>query len=381
MPLTETELSDITLWRRKLHQMPEVSGEEHDTATEVVRFLQTTAPDEMVTGLGCTGVAAVFAGETPGPTVLIRAELDALPIAEISDLPHRSRIAGKSHMCGHDGHMATLAAVAKELQSDRPKRGRVILLFQPAEENGAGAAAVLADPAFARLKPDYAFSLHNMPGLPLGFSWIKSGPANCASCGLKISLAGKTAHASLPESGISPAPALAELIPALTGLRSGSIENADLVLATITHITLGEAAFGIAPGAGELWVTLRTVTDSSMSALRAKAEELARTSAARHGLSVSFSWHDEFRHCWNDEEATALIRQALDQESLPHESGQIFRASEDFGRFGDVAKSAMFFLGAGENHPALHNPDYDFPDTLIPIGSRVFLRLIRNLLG
>ena len=170
MPLTETELSDITLWRRKLHQMPEVSGEEHDTATEVVRFLQTTAPDEMVTGLGCTGVAAVFAGETPGPTVLIRAELDALPIAEISDLPHRSRIAGKSHMCGHDGHMATLAAVAKELQSDRPKRGRVILLFQPAEENGAGAAAVLADPAFARLKPDYAFSLHNMPGLPLGFS-------------------------------------------------------------------------------------------------------------------------------------------------------------------------------------------------------------------
>ena len=194
-------------------------------------------------------------------------------------------------------------------------------------------------------------------------------------------MAGKTAHASLPESGISPAPALAELIPALTGLRSGSIENADLVLATITHITLGEAAFGIAPGAGELWVTLRTVTDSSMSALRAKAEELARTSAARHGLSVSFSWHDEFRHCWNDEEATALIRQALDQESLPHESGQIFRASEDFGRFGDVAKSAMFFLGAGENHPALHNPDYDFPDTLIPIGSRVFLRLIRNLLG
>lgn len=381
MSLTETDLSDLIVWRRHLHAMPEVSGEEDQTAVEVVRFLEATAPDEIVTGLGGTGVAAVFQGRDAGPTVMFRAELDGLPIEEIADLPHRSQIAGKGHMCGHDGHMATLGALARAFRRERPARGRAILLFQPAEETGAGAKAVLEDPRFAALKPDYTFSLHNMPGIPFGKSWIKAGHANCASCGLKISLTGKTAHASMPETGTSPAPALAELIPALTNLRKGDIIQGDLVLTTVTHVSLGEPAFGIAPGAAELWVTLRTVSDDAMAALRASAEDLARQSAARHGLQVNFSYHDEFRHCLNHPDAVAIIRSALDAEGFAHEEGQTFRASEDFGRFADVSVSAMFFLGAGEDHPALHNPNYDFPDALIPVGGRIFLRIARTLLG
>ncbi|TRL37469.1 amidohydrolase [Rhizobium straminoryzae] len=381
MPLSDTDLADLVRWRRYLHTMPEISGDEHQTAAAVVRFLDGAAPDAIVTGLGGTGVAAVFNGAAPGPTVMFRAELDALPIAEISEIAHRSRIAGKGHMCGHDGHMAILAGLALVFGRARPAKGRVVLLFQPAEENGAGAAAVLADPKFHSLKPDFAFALHNMPGIPLGVSWIKEGPANCASCGLKITFSGKTAHASMPETGMSPAPAIAALIPALSALRTGTLAGGDLVLATVTHVTIGEPAFGIAPGHGELWVTLRTVWDADMADLRALTEDMARAMAAEHGLQVSFSYHDEFGHCVNHPEAAAIIRRALEAEGLPHAEGEAFRASEDFGRFGTVAKSAMLFLGAGETHPALHNPDYDFPDQLIPTGAHIFLAIARDLLG
>lgn len=383
MTLAESEFLELAKWRRHLHAMPEVSGEERETAAEVVRFLtEQASPDEIVIGLGGTGVAAVFKGADAGPTIMFRAELDALPIAELSsDLPYRSQIAGKGHMCGHDGHMATLAALAASFSKNRPASGRVILIFQPAEETGAGAAAVLADEKFKRLTPDYTFSLHNMPGIPFGKSWIRAGAANCASCGLKISFTGKTAHASMPETGVSPAPAVAALIPALTDLRKGDIRDGDLVLATVTHVSVGEPAFGIAPGSAELWVTLRTVNDNAMADVREKAEALAKQAAKAHGLSVSFSYHDEFRHCMNDADAVEIIRAALDAENLPHEAGETFRASEDFGRFADVSKSAMFFLGAGENHPALHNPTYDFPDALIPIGARIFKRIADDLLG
>jgi amidohydrolase len=381
MFLSNQDVLDITAWRQKLHAMPEVSGDEHRTAAEVVSFLAGTEPDELVSGLGGTGIAAVYQGNGPGPTVMFRAELDALPIEEITTVAHRSRIPGKSHMCGHDGHMAILAALARAFGRQRPASGRVILLFQPAEENGAGAAAVLADPRFAALNPDYAFALHNMPGIAFGHSWIKAGPANCASCGLKIKLSGKTAHASMPETGTSPAPAVADLIPALTALRTGSLDAADLVLTTITHVSVGEPAFGIAPGSAEVWVTLRTVSNEAMAGLRSKAEALASEAADRYGLTVDFSYHDEFRHCTNDPGAVSVIRAALDAEGLPHEAGETFRASEDFGRFGERSKSAMLFLGAGAGYPALHNPDYDFPDGLIPIGARIFMRIARDLLG
>ena len=284
-------------------------------------------------------------------------------------------------MCGHDGHTATVAALARGFAKQRPKRGRVVLLFQPAEETGAGAAAVMDDERFEQIRPDYAFSLHNLPGLPLGHIWLKEGIANCASRGLKISLTGKTAHASMPETGTSPMRAIAGLMPALTELSRGTVAGGDLVLATIGHVTMGEAAFGIAPAHAELWVTLRTTTDDQMQSLVDSAERLASKAAEMDGLALEMSYHEIFHHCENHPEAVALLRQALDDEGMRHEPGEALRASEDFGRFGAVSRSAMFYLGAGEKHPALHNPDYDYPDDLIPLGARVFMRTARNLLG
>jgi amidohydrolase len=382
MFLTNHDMVDLIDFRHDLHRHPEISGEEEETARRVVAFLAPLKPQKVLTGLGGHGVAAVFEGAEPGPTLLFRSELDALPIEEKTGAPYTSTVAGKGHLCGHDGHSTTLLALGLGLSRQPPKRGRVVLLFQPSEENGAGAAAVIADPRFGEIRPDLAFSLHNLPGLPLGRVALKEGPVNCASRGMRLHLTGKTAHASLPETGISPMSAIARLMPALTALSRSAPPALDFRLATVTHAWLGEEAFGIAPGDGEIWVTLRTLVDDHMAALCAEAEDLARTAAAGTNLGLAIGYEDIFLHCENAPEAVDHLVRALDAEGVVHDAGTLpMRGSEDFGRFRAIAPSAMFFLGSGESHPALHNPDYDFPDELIAVGARIFMRVTRDILG
>lgn len=382
MLLTNEDMVELAAWRRKLHRMPELSGEERETAREVHAALSPTRPDRVLTGLGGHGVAAIYEGRAAGPTVMFRAELDGLPIEEISDIPHRSAVPGKAHLCGHEGHMTILAALARGLGRRRPERGRVILLFQPAEEDGSGAAAVLADPRFREVAPDFVFALHNLPGLPLGHVALREGVVNCASRGMRMVFSGRTAHASMPEFGVSPVHAVAGLMPALTAIGPGGPLDDRFAMVTITHARVGEPAFGVAPGRAEVWATLRTLTDHGMADLCAKAEHLARSAAESAGLGVEIAYADVFRHCENAPEAVAHLRRALDAEGVPHDSENLpIRASEDFGRFGEHGRAAMFFLGAGQEHPSLHNPDYDFPDDLIGIGARVFMRTVRDLLG
>jgi len=381
MQLSDDDIDQLTNWRRKLHRLPEISGQEFETASQIRNFLADTLPDGVISGLGGTGVALIYNGREPGPTLMFRAELDALPIHEIGKWDHRSAIPGKGHMCGHDGHMAILAALGRMVSRNRPRRGRVVLLFQPAEETGLGAAAVIADEKFSGLRPDYSFALHNLPGLPKGHVWLKDGVANCASRGLRIKLSGRAAHASMPESGISPAVAVAKLIPSLTSLGKGDFGTEGFALATITHVTIGEATFGIAPGDAEVWVTLRTMTDDSMQQLTTTAESIVEEAVRDTGIATSLSYHDVFAHSENDPEAVQLLRQAMSAEGVPHRRGEAMRASEDFGRFAAVSRSAMFFLGAGEDVPNLHNPDYDFPDELISIGARIFARAVHDILS
>jgi amidohydrolase len=380
--LTNADIVDLTAFRRALHRNPEVSGEERETAAATFRFLSSSGPDAVIRDLGGHGLAVVFEGNEAGPTVLIRSELDALPILEKPGHDHGSQMPGKAHLCGHDGHSAILAGLARCLGRKRLARGRVVLLFQPAEETGAGAAAVLADPRFAAIAPDWAFSVHNLPGLPFGHAVLEPGPANCASRGMKMVLTGREAHASMPETGISPAMALATMTPGLMSLGPGGPMGPDFRLITITHLRLGEPAFGIAPGRAELWATLRTLADERMAEIVAAAEALARDTAATQGLDLAITDHDDFAACVNHPDATAHLKAAIAAEGIPFTQMDLpLRASEDFGRFGAVAPQAMFYLGAGTDHPALHNPDYDFPDDLIPVATRAFLRVIRDLLG
>jgi metal-dependent amidase/aminoacylase/carboxypeptidase family protein len=199
---------------------------------------------------------------------------------------------------------------------------------------------------------------------------------------MRIALTGRTAHASTPDQGISPMPAVSRLMPALAALGSAKSPGEDLAMATVTHARLGEPAFGVAPGYAEIWATLRTLTDARMAALAAQAEGVARNAAAQAALAVAIDYADVFLHCENDPEATAQLRHALEAEGVPHGSrGLPMRASEDFGRFGKDARAALFLLGAGEDHPGLHNPDFDFPDALIAVGARVFMRILHHQLG
>ena len=382
MFLTNQDVVELVTWRRALHAMPELSGEEAVTAAAVQRFMAATGPDEVVSGLGGHGVAVVYRGAEPGPTLLLRAELDALPIQEISQNAYKSATPGKGHLCGHDGHMASLAAVGRGLARKRPARGRVVLLFQPAEETGAGAAAVIADPRFAALRPDMAFSWHNMPGLKRGTVALAEGPVNCASRGMRLVLTGRTAHASQPENGLSPMRAMAGLMPALAALAPGGALGPGFAMITVTHARLGERAFGVAPGEAEIWATLRTMVDADMDRLRLAAEDLARQAAEAAGLGLTIGYEDVFDHCENAPEAVAALRRAMEAEGVVHGLGDLpMRGSEDFGRFGQSTPAAMFFLGAGKDHASLHNPDYDFPDELIAIGARVMMRTVRDLLG
>ncbi|MFP4275583.1 MAG: amidohydrolase [Paracoccaceae bacterium] len=383
MTLAASDLEDIVVLRRALHGAPELSGAEADTAAHLRGLLAGCAPDRILSGLGGHGLAAIWEGRAPGPTVMLRAELDALPIVERTGLPHASRRPGVAHLCGHDGHMAILAGVARLLSRRRPAHGRAVLLFQPAEETGAGAAAVLADPRFAEIAPDWAFALHNLPGLARGRAALAPGPVCCASRGMRLRLTGRSAHASQPETGCSPAPALAALMAALPALAPpGPPPGPGFRLVTLTHATLGVPAFGIAPAQAELWATLRTMTDAGMAALVEQATRLAQDSAARHGLALEASWHDLFAHCENDPEAVEIIGAAARRAGLKLGRAPLpMRFSEDFGQFGAGARAALLMLGAGEEHPALHDEHYDFPDALIAPGVRLFAGVLEALLG
>jgi amidohydrolase len=380
--LTNLDLLDLTEFRRDLHRYPELSGEEVETANKVVAALKPMAPTRILTGLGGHGVAAVFDSGKDGPTVLFRAELDALPIQECNDVTWVSQRLGKSHVCGHDGHMTMLLALGRMISRRPVAYGRVVLMFQPAEEDGSGAKAVVIDPAYQDIKADWAFAIHIKPGQPFGYVSTCAGLINCASLGLRIKLLGKTAHAADPENGTSPTQAIAKLIPALEAFGRGGTLDDDFRLVTITHVKIGDPTFGVAPGEGEIYATLRTANDAGKEKLEAIARSLSTSLAEQYGLGVAFAVCDDFAASTNDPDAFSVATAAMDAIGVAYgDEGVPMRASEDFGVFGLNAKAAMLCLGPGEDYAALHNPDYDFPDDLIPIGSAIFERIARDLLG
>lgn len=380
--LSNSDVAELTKLRRALHMRPELSGEEVETAKIILKSLQPLKPSKILTGLGGHGVAAVFDSGNPGPTVLFRAELDALPIQEISDNPWRSEIDGKGHLCGHDGQMMFLLGLGRLLSRQPAGSGRVVLMFQPAEEDGSGARAVVADPAFKEIRPDWAFAIHIEPGRPWGYVSTRTGLINCASQGLQVKFTGKTAHAADPEDGVSPAQAVAELVPALDALGNGGKLDDDFRLVTVTHFQVGEPNFGTAPGEGVVYATLRTAHDDAMASIAKDARELATNAADKYGLKVEFDVFDDFAASVNDAAATEAAIAAMNALGIENgDFGLPMRASEDFGVFGWDAKAAMLCMGPGEGYAALHNPDYDFPDDLIPVCVSIFEKITRDILS
>ncbi len=365
--------------RHTLHAHPEVSGTERDTAALVESYLRPLKPDGLLTGVGGHGLIATFDSGQPGPALLFRSELDALPIVETNQFGHKSETPGVSHKCGHDGHTAILCGLAELLAAQRPAHGKVYLLFQPAEETGAGAEAVLRDPKFAKVKPDLGVALHNFPGVTRHVVIIRNGIFTAAVSSMVVHLLGRTAHASEPENGLSPALAVAELLRACDGLNLNDPSSPEFKLVTPVHVRVGSPAYGVAAGDGEVHLTLRSWDNTRLEMLRSTIAGLVEDICSQHRLQFRLEMLQKFHANYNDPQVADLVRQAAaDENRTVVEADSPVKGGEDFGLFTECFPCCMFGLGAGEDTPALHSPDYDFPDEIIETGVRIFNRIVRK---
>ncbi|MEP2238843.1 MAG: amidohydrolase [Maribacter sp.] len=368
--------------RKQLHQNPELSGKEYETAKRIIEFVKDFNPTQIIEAIGGAGVVVVYDFEESGPTVAIRCELDALPIVEENTFVHKSDNYGVSHKCGHDGHMTIVAGLAEWLSMAEFKKGKVVLLFQPAEETGKGAAQVLEDERFLNLHPDYVFALHNLPGEKMNAVIVKSGFFSATVQSFRIQLTGKKSHASEPENGVNPAMAVAELIQEIQSLTNANASSSDFALLTPVHVHLGEKNYGISPDNAELHYTIRTWSGEVMSALESKIKQAVSKVSNTHKLKAEIDWFEFFPASNNNSDCVSLIEKAAHQNNLELvEHPKSLKFGEDFGWFSSKYKSAIFGLGAGEHQPALHHSDYDFPDELIETGLLMFKGLITDILG
>ncbi|HCY00731.1 MAG TPA: amidohydrolase [Bacteroidales bacterium] len=382
MSLPKNLLNKLIDFRRQLHQFPELSGNENITSKAIADFIAPTKPTEVIDGLGGNGIAFLYNTNSPGPTVLLRADMDALPIQELNSFNHKSTVLGVAHLCGHDGHSAILAGVAHSLNQISLSKGKVVLLFQPAEETGQGAAAVIADPKFGNIKPDYAFALHNLPGYKKGDIFLRNSTFASASTGLIANIKGLSSHAAHPEDGNNPDRALAQMILGLNYIANEKGAFNDFALLTVIHAKLGEVAFGTTPGNATLMATLRTYLDSDMGKLKKMVENHISAVCKEHKLTHSVTYVEEFLATINNEDCVNLIKTAAIELGLNYQSlERPFRWSEDFGHFTQISKAALFGVGSGVNHPNLHNEDYDFPDDIIEPSIATFMRIIEKLLS
>ncbi|HRF81077.1 MAG TPA: amidohydrolase [Flavobacteriales bacterium] len=372
------KIDRLTALRRELHANPERSGQELRTAERIRAYIARLEPDELLIHVGGTGVMALFDSGTPGPVRLFRCELDALPIAEENTFPHRSLVEGASHKCGHDGHMAILCGLAECLAEERPASGKVWLLFQPAEENGEGAKAVLADERMRAIKPDRVFALHNLPGVASGTVMVRDGAFTASVNSIIITFLGKTAHAAEPEHGIDPAPAMSAFFQQSLALNKNVPADTGMRVVSSVYAELGSKDHGISAGRAEVHLTLRCWTDEELLQLQQEVEAIAQMLAERYKLGLKIEHTQRFHANHNHSAMVAMVRNAAEGAGLRvEEAVHPYKWGEDFGLFTAAFPGCMVGLGAGEDMPALHNPDYDFPDELIAHGAALFNQLAR----
>ncbi|GET24962.1 amidohydrolase [Prolixibacter sp. NT017] len=373
-------IQEIIELRHTLHQHPEVSNREKQTSARIRDFVQRYQPDKTI-DISHTGKAFVFEGKNPGPTVMFRAELDALPILEHTNVPYASQNSGVAHSCGHDGHMSMVAGLAPYIAENRPEKGRAVLLFQPAEEVEQGARDVVESPAFAEIEPDYVFALHNIPGIPKGKIILRRGTFSAASKGMIIRLTGKTSHAAEPENGISPVRSIEQIIRGLSEILEDKSAFADLALLTIVHIRMGEVTFGTTPGDAEVMVTLRAYENDDMQKMTGLAEQVVEKAAENEQLKFAISYVEDFPALVNNDQCVDLLEEAVRKNGFDHAyREQPFKWSEDFSYYTKKYKGGFFGLGSGPDQPQLHNPDFNFPDDILGNGMAIFQTLYEKLL-
>lgn len=370
--MDKQNLELVTQLRHELHRHPELSNHEVWTKGHLIDFLKAHTRLEIVDrGLW---FYAIHRAGADRPNVAFRADFDAIPMQETIDVPYASQTPGVAHKCGHDGHSASLAGLALEIERLGLDKN-VFFLFQHAEETGDGAAQCAA---FIKENGiEEIFGYHNESGFPLGAVGVIDGTAHCASAGMIIHMEGAPAHASAPEMGKNPALAIAQVITAIPALIAPE-RSRGMVLCTVIQVDIGEKAFGVSASCGDLLLTIRALYEDEMERLRQDLERLARDQAAAYGLSVSFSYSDVFPETVNHKESSDKVRQICRAKGLTLvEFDEASRGSEDYGHYTKLTKGAIFYVGNGTDHPGLHTHAYDFPDEIIETAVDVFVDLAR----
>ena len=351
--------------RHRIHSRPCLSGNEKETAEIVSDFLTQYNPDKLWTGIAGSGIIARFGNENGGPSVLLRCELDALPIFEQGTRSYRSAYDGIAHSCGHDGHMAIMCGVARWLSTQRDsllKNGCVYLLFQPEEETGAGAEKMARWMKENGIEFDYALALHNWPGKTHGAVIIYPQTYAWASKGIKHDIIGRTSHAIEPQKALNPIDAIIEIIRKINSL------NGETAFSTVISAGVGELDYGITPGRGYVAVTSRSQTDEGLERLENRIIAQTEEIVSRYGLGLEVSTTDHFPATMNTPELTQTVKRIAEEKRYLTEDNLVGTlGSDDFVHIAKMArKGATFFdLGSGLDHAPLHRPDFDFDDSLI----------------
>jgi len=363
-------------WRRHLHQHPELQFVERKTADFVAARLDDLglAVDR---GLGGTGVVAVIEGrQGAGPAIGLRAELDALPIEESGDRPHRSQAKGVMHACGHDGHMAMLLGAAKVLAADPDFPGRIVLIFQPAEEHGGGGEKMILDGLFDRFPCDEVYAIHNMPGIPLGHVASRPGAIMAAACSWDLRVKGRGAHAGWPHTGIDGIRIAQEFLSGCQGIVARETDPVQPAVISPTQIHAG-TNYNVIPEEVHMGGTIRTLDDATMDHLQARMRRLAEGLSVTHGCDVALTINPGYPVTVNHAaQVDAILGVAEDCFGAQRVDRGVAAkmGTEDFAYMLAARPGAYVFLGTGDSAP-LHNPAYDFDDAALETGIRLWTAL------
>lgn len=378
------DIEMLTAFRRDLHRNPELLYDVTRTAASVAERLRSYGCDEVVEGIGRTGVVGAINGQsnTSGRTIGLRADMDALPIEEETGAAWASEVAGKMHACGHDGHTAMLLGAAKHLAQSRAFDGRVLVIFQPAEEGGAGAQAMIEDGMFSRWPCDEVYGMHNRPGLPVGEFTINEGPIMASVDEVRIRITGRGGHAAMPHNTIDPLPIAASVIQAVQGLVARGLNPMDNAVISLCTIHAGDA-FNVIPQQVELTGTVRTLREEVRTQIESDLRQLVIQTCAARGAQGELEYIRMYPVTVNDPDGTKRAARAAQEVAGPDRVTLDMPPSmggEDFSFMLNEVPGAMINVGNGPS-AGLHHPAYDFNDDVIAWGCSFWTTLVRQRLA
>jgi hippurate hydrolase len=377
---------DIMAWRRHIHAHPELMYDVHGTAAFVAERLREFGCDEVATGLGRTGVVGVIKGRRPAgggdiSVIGLRADMDALPIEEATDLPYASKTPGKMHACGHDGHTAMLLGAARYLAETRNFAGDAVVIFQPAEEGGAGAAAMIEDGLMDRFAIEQVYGMHNGPGIPVGSFAIRAGPIMASTDSIDIRIEGLGGHAARPHKCIDSVLVGAQLVTALQSIVSRSVDPLESAVISVCEFHAGNAR-NVIPQTAELKGTVRTLTEEMRELVRQRVHDVVAGVARMTGASIDLEYERGYpvvvNHAPQTEVAMRVAKEVAGDANVRDMAPLM--GGEDFSYMLEQRPGAFIFCGNGDS-AGLHHPAYNFNDDAIVFGTSYWIKLVENTLA